>query len=52
LGGEGAGPGWTGLVCKILPLPGFNPQTVQPLLSHYTGFAIPAHNKVVILNVP
>ena len=43
--------GRAGLVYKILPLPGFNPQTVQPLVSHYTNYAVPAHNEMVILNV-
>jgi len=36
------GPSWSGQVQKILPPPGFDPWTVQPLVSHYTDYAIPA----------
>ena len=36
--------GRSGLVRKILPLPGFDPRTVQPLASRYTDCAIPAHS--------
>ena len=45
------GQGQAVLVYKILPLPGFNPQTVQPLVSHYTNYAVLAHSEMVILNV-
>jgi len=31
--------GWSGWVRKILPLP----RTIQPVASHYTDYAIPAH---------
>jgi hypothetical protein len=30
---------WSGQVRKISPPPGFNPQTVQPVGSHYTDYA-------------
>jgi hypothetical protein len=36
--------GWCGQVQKILPLPGFNPRTVQPVASRYTDLAVLAHN--------
>jgi len=32
-------------VRKILPLPGFDPQTVQPVTSCYTNYNIPAYTK-------
>jgi hypothetical protein len=32
-------------VGKILSSPGFDPQTVQPVTSRYTDWAIPAHGK-------
>jgi hypothetical protein len=39
--------GWTqgrsGQVQKISPPPGFDPQTIQPVVSCYTDYAIPAH---------
>jgi hypothetical protein len=36
-----SGPqGRSGRVRKILPSPGFSPQTVQPVLSRYTDYAI------------
>jgi hypothetical protein len=42
--GGWVGPqGRSGRVRKILPPPGFNPQTVQPVASHYTDYAIPDH---------
>ena len=28
--------GWSGRVRKISPPPGFDPQTIQPVVSHYT----------------
>ena len=34
--------GWSGQVRKILPPPGFDFRTVQPVASHYNDFAIPA----------
>jgi hypothetical protein len=40
LGGPQGCPGW---VQKILPPPGFDPQTVQPLANCYTNYAVPAH---------
>jgi hypothetical protein len=39
--GGWVGPhGWSEWVQKILPLPGFNPWTIQPLASNYTDCAI------------
>ena len=35
----GGPQGWSGQVQKILPPPGFNPRTVQPVASHYTDWA-------------
>jgi hypothetical protein len=35
--------GRSGRVRKISPPPGFDPRTVQPVASHYTDWAIPAH---------
>jgi hypothetical protein len=35
--------GRSGRVRKISPLPGFDPQTVQPVASRYTDCAIPVH---------
>jgi hypothetical protein len=32
----------SGRVRKTLPLPGFDPQTIQPIASRYTDYAIPA----------
>jgi hypothetical protein len=34
---------WSGQVRKISPLPGFDPQTVQPVVSLFTDWAIPTH---------
>jgi hypothetical protein len=33
--------GQSGQVWKILPPPGFNPQTIKPAASRYTDYAIP-----------
>jgi hypothetical protein len=33
----------SGRVRKISPSPGFDPHTVQPVTSHYTDRAVPAH---------
>jgi hypothetical protein len=33
----------SGQVRKVSPPPGFDPRTVQPAASHYTDYAIPAH---------
>jgi hypothetical protein len=38
----GGAQGWSGQVRKMLPPPGFNPWTVQPVVSCYTDYAIPA----------
>ena len=38
--------GRSGRVRKILPPPGFDPRTVQPVASRYTDWAIPAHEMV------
>jgi hypothetical protein len=35
--------GRSGRVRKISPLPGFDPQTVQPVASRYTYWVIPVH---------
>ena len=37
--------GWSGRVWKILPPPGFDPQTVQSIVSHYNDCAIVALTK-------
>ena len=36
--------GKSGQVQKILPLPGFDPRTIQPIVSCFTDYAILAHN--------
>ena len=36
---QGGPKGRSGQVRKISPLPGFDPRTVQPVASHYTGYA-------------
>jgi hypothetical protein len=36
------GPVWMGAE-NLAPPPGFDPRTVQPVASRYTGWAIPAH---------
>ena len=40
--------GRSGRVKKILPPPGFDPQAVQQVASHYTDCAIPAHKIVIV----
>ena len=35
--------GWCGQMRKILPPPGFDPQTIQPVVSRHTNYAILAH---------
>jgi len=40
----GGPQGRSGQVWKITPPPGFNPQTVQPVASHYTLLSYLAHN--------
>jgi len=40
--------GRSGQVRKILPPPGFDPRTVQPVASRYTDGANPAHPKTII----
>jgi hypothetical protein len=42
--------GWSGEVWKILLLLGFDPQTVQPIASCYTNYAIPAHTSIHCTN--
>jgi hypothetical protein len=42
--------GQSGQVRNISPPPGFDPQTVQPVASCYTDWAIPAHWAVIILS--
>jgi hypothetical protein len=39
----GGPQGWSGHVWKILPLPGFDSRTIQPVASRYTDWAIPNH---------
>ena len=39
LGGPQGRSGW---MRKISPSPGFDPQTIQPVASHYTNCAVPA----------
>ena len=39
----GGPQGWSGRVRKICPPPAFDPQTVQPVASRYTDWAIAAH---------
>ena len=37
---EAGGPqGWSAQVRKILPPPGFDPRTIQPVASRYTNYA-------------
>jgi len=38
----GGSQGWFGWVQKILPPPGFDPWTVQPVVSRYTDCCTPA----------
>jgi hypothetical protein len=42
--GLGGTQGQSGQAKKILPLPGFYPQTAKPTLSPYTNYIIPVHN--------
>ena len=47
--------GWVGpqgrfeRVRKISPTPGFDAQTVQPVASRYTDWAIPAHHLTLVI---
>jgi hypothetical protein len=41
--------GRSGRLRKILPPPGFDPRTVQPVASRYTDRAIPAHNNISVV---
>jgi hypothetical protein len=43
--------GSSGCMRKISPPPGFDPQTAQPVTSHYTDLAIPAHDTGVYLHI-
>ena len=38
--------GRSGRMRKVSPPPGFNPRTVQPLMSCYNNYVIPAHTNV------
>ena len=38
--------GRSGQVRKISPPPEFDPRTIQPVASHYTDYAIPAHTYI------
>jgi hypothetical protein len=40
--------GQSGQVQKISSLLGFDPQTTQPIVSHYTNYIILAHNNVIL----
>jgi hypothetical protein len=40
--------GRSGWVWKIMPPPGFDPWTIQPIVSHYTDYAIMAHIETVV----
>jgi len=40
--------GQSGQLWIISPPPGFVPQTVQPVASRYTDYAIPAHKKMIV----
>ena len=42
--------GRSGRVRKISPPPGFDPWTIQPVASRYTGYAIPAHTVLSLRN--
>jgi hypothetical protein len=46
----GGPQGQSGQVQKILPPPGFDSQTVQPVVSRYTDWAIAAHNTFLTQN--
>jgi len=41
---------WSGEVRKISPPSGFDPWTIQPVASHYTDCAIPAHPPLIYCN--
>jgi hypothetical protein len=41
----GGTQGWSGWVRKISPPQGFDPRTIQPVVSRYTDWAVPAHMK-------
>jgi hypothetical protein len=41
--------GWFGPVRKISPSPGFDPRTLQYVVSCYTDCAIPAHVELVYI---
>ena len=43
----GGPQGRSGRVRKISLAPGFDPQTVQPVASQYTEYAVPAHRVIV-----
>jgi hypothetical protein len=44
----GGPQGQSGRVLKISPPPGFDPRTVQPVVSRYTDWAISAHKYNVL----
>ena len=48
----GGTQGGSGRMRKIFRLPGFDPQTVKPVASSYTDWAIPAYICYIMLNVP
>jgi hypothetical protein len=47
-GGWGGPQGRSGQVRKIVPPPGFDPRTVQPVASRYTDRAIAAYSTLIV----
>jgi hypothetical protein len=47
----GGPQGRSGLVRKFWPPPGFDPRTVQPVVSRYTDWAILAHNRFQVYRI-
>jgi len=43
--------GWSGQVQKISSPPGFDPQTIQPIASHYSDSTIPAHTSTYEVHI-
>lgn len=42
---QGGHWGWSAQVWKFLPPTGFKPWKVQPIVSHYSGYAVPTANR-------
>jgi len=51
IGGWVGPQGRSGWVRKISPPPRFDPRTVQPVVSRYTDWAIPAHVNYIVFNI-